>query len=413
MEVFVARQPLFNRIEEVYGYELLYRHNNINSFPNVNGDQATTDVIINSFLNIGIDKLSDGKPCFINFTENLLELKLPTYFHPRDIVIEILETVVPSQKIIDICLELKQLGYKLALDDFIFEKSNPYSYSLLRLADMIKVDFQNTTKEVRAEIEDVAKKHHLELIAEKLETSSEYKQARNRGYHYFQGYYFSRPFIMSSHDVPTYMPTYYKILELLHDENPDINRISKLIEQDISLSYKLLKLINTLEYGVKQKVTSIKHAIIYIGLRELRKWIYILTVREKDWKNGISLEVMHNCLIRSKMCESVTKLVPGRIEYGSFFLTGMFSLMDTIMNRDMDSILSDLPLDETIVQALSGQKNVQQDVLQLVIAAETADWPGIALGCKELNIQEKELFKVYAESISWAKKLLDDDYLYG
>ncbi|HEO8421187.1 EAL and HDOD domain-containing protein [Niallia sp. FSL W8-0635] len=411
MEVFVARQPLFNRMEEVYGYELLYRQNNINSFPNVNGDQATTDVLINSFFNIGMDKLSDGKPCFINFTENLLELRLPTYFQPRDIVIEILETVIPSQKIIDICLELKQLGYKLALDDFIFDKSNRYSYSLLLLADMIKVDFQQTTMELRTELETLAKKHEIELIAEKLETREDYEQAKNSGYHYFQGYYFSRPLIMTSHDVPIYIHTYFKILELLNDESPNIDRISKLIEQDISLSYKLLKLINTLGYGMKQKVTSIKHAIIYIGLIELQKWIYILTIRENNWKNGISFEVMHNCLIRSKMCESVAKLIPGRLEYGSFFLTGMFSLMDTIMNRERKEILSDLPLDETIVQALSGEKNIQRDVLQLVIAAETADWTSIGHGCKDLNIPEKELFKVYAESISWAKKLLDDDYL--
>ncbi|MFS0659779.1 EAL domain-containing protein [Niallia alba] len=411
MEVFVARQPLFNRMEEVYGYELLYRDNNINSFPNVDGDQATTDLIINSFLNIGMEKLSDGKPCFINFTENLLELRLPTYFQPRDIIIEILETVVPSQKIIDICLELKQLGYKLALDDFIFDKSNGYAHSLLLLADMLKVDFKHTSKEVREELESLAKKHDIELVAEKLETREEYEQAKKSGYHYFQGYYFSRPLIMTSHDVPTYIHTYYKILELLNEETPDINRISKLIEQDISLSYKLLKLINTLGFGMKQKVTSIKNAIIYIGLIELQKWIYILTVREKDWKNGISFEVMHNCLIRSKMCESVAKLIPGRLEYGSFFLTGMFSLMDTIMNQDMETILSDLPLDESIVHALSGKKNMQREVLQLVIAAETADWTSIGLGCKELNIQEKELFKVYAESISWAKKLLDEDYL--
>lgn len=411
MEVFVARQPLFNRMEEVYGYELLYRHNNMNSFPNINGDQATTEVLINSFFNIGIDKLSDGKPCFINFTENLLELRLPTYFQPRNIVIEILESVIPSQKIIDICIELKQLGYKLALDDFIFDKSNLYSQSLLLLADMIKVDFQQTTKETRTDLETLARKNNIELVAEKLETKEEYEQAKNKGYHYFQGYYFSRPLIMSTHDVPIYIHTYYKILELLNDEDPDINRISKLIEQDISLSYKLLKLINTLGYGMKQKVTSIKNAIIYIGLIELQKWIYVLTVRENEWKNGISFEVMLNCLIRSKMCESVAKLIPGRQEYGSFFLTGMFSLMDTIMNRDMATILSDLPLDETIVQALSGEKNIQRDVLQLVIAAETADWTGIGLGCKELNIQEKELFKEYAESISWAKKLLDEDYL--
>lgn len=409
MEVFVARQPLFNRIEQVFGYEILYRNNQINEFPNFDGDQATADVIINSFLNIGIEKLSDGKPCFINFTENLLELQLPTYFQPRDLVIEILETVEPSPKIINICMELKNLGYKIALDDYTLDTTNKFALDLLMLSDMVKIDFRETSESERQELEGLAKLHNKEMVAEKLETKEEYDKARNSGYHYFQGYYFSKPAILSSHDVPTYIHTYLEILELIRQENPDIDRISNLIEQDISLSYKLLKLINTLGFGLKRKVTNIRQAIIYIGLLELQKWLCILAVRERNSGNGISNELMQNCLIRSKMCEYVAKLIPGREETGSFFLTGMFSLMDVILNVPLEKVLSELPLDEIIIATLSGEKTIYRDVLDLVIASETADWKKIATGCKELEIEEKELFKAYAESINWAKQLWQYD----
>ncbi|MED4056660.1 EAL domain-containing protein [Niallia taxi] len=408
MEVFVARQPLFNRMEEVYGYELLYRNNEVNMFPNIDGDHATADVIINSFLNIGIEKLSDGKPCFINFTENLLDLGLPTYFQPRDIVIEILETVEPSRKIIDICKELKSLGYRVALDDYIFDNSNPYAYELLLASDIIKVDFMNTNEEERLEIEALAKQLGKEMVAEKLETREEYEKARNSGYHYFQGYFFSKPAIMSTHDVPAYIHTYYGISKHIRSTDPDIDMITNLIEQDISLSYKLLKLINTLGFGLKHKVTSIRQAIVLIGLMELQKWLYVLAVRERDWNNGISYEVMSNCLIRARMCESVANLIPDKTNTSGHFLTGMFSLMDTILNLDMQDILTQVPLDGAIMDALSGKNNTQRDVLDLVLAVEKADWVLISKGCRKLNIEEKELFKVYAESLNWAKNLMKD-----
>ncbi|WP_445491117.1 EAL and HDOD domain-containing protein [Niallia sp. 03133] len=215
MEVFVARQPLFNRMEEVYGYEILYRNNQINSFPNVDGDHATADVVINSFLNIGIEKLSQGKPCFINFTENLLELKLPIYFQPRDIVIEILETVEPSQKIINICKELKELGYKIALDDYIFDKDNLYAYDLLMQADIVKIDFMNTAEKTRTELEVMLQPFDIIKVAEKLETKAEYEKAKRLGYELFQGYFFSKPSIISTHDVPTYFHTYVNIIKFI------------------------------------------------------------------------------------------------------------------------------------------------------------------------------------------------------
>ncbi|MCS0672034.1 EAL and HDOD domain-containing protein [Cytobacillus firmus] len=190
MEVFVARQPIFNSKEEVFAYELLYRNNQVNAFPEIDEDQATAEVIINSFLNIGIDYLSEGKPCFINFTEKLLKLKLPAYFRPREIVVEILETVEPSAELVNICKDLKELGYQIALDDYVFNETNPFARQLLKYADIIKVDFLNTPKDMREKIEMLVNHLKIKTVAEKVETRESYEEAKSKGYDYFQGYFF-------------------------------------------------------------------------------------------------------------------------------------------------------------------------------------------------------------------------------
>ena len=145
MEIYVARQPIFTLKQEVCAYELLYRSSNQNRFSNIDGNQATTDVI-NSFLEIGVDELSEGKPCFINFTEQLLEYAIPTYFQPNMIVVEVLETVKPTDKVIEICRKLKEQGYKIALDDFEMKCEGENFIELLKLADIIKVDIRQTSR---------------------------------------------------------------------------------------------------------------------------------------------------------------------------------------------------------------------------------------------------------------------------
>lgn len=409
MEVFVARQPIFNTKEDVFGYELLYRNNQeVNAFPNVDGDQATTELIINSFLNIGIDKLSNGKPCFINFTENLLKLGLPTYFRPLEIVVEILESVVPSYEIVQICKELKAQGYLIALDDFVLDEQNPYAKEMLKYTDFVKVDFILTPIEMREKIETLCKALKLKLVAEKVETREVFEEAKKRGYHFFQGYFFSKPTIMSTHDVPTYFHSYYEMIQNLSMTDPSIERITELIERDISLSYKLLKLINSPAYRPIHKINSIRQAVVLVGLIELQKWIYVLAVRESTIeKRNISQETIFISLTRAKMCEEIEKIRCKSVPSSSYFMTGMFSMMDSILSMPMEMILRDLPLEEEICEALTGKTNSIKDVLDLVLAVEKAEWIVISEKCKILNIDEKDLFKVYAESLNWSNDLVE------
>ena len=408
MEVFVARQPILTKKEEIYAYELLYRNNEINYFPQVDGDKATADVIINSFLNIGIDQLSNGKPCFINFTEKLLKLKLPTFFRPREIVVEILETVVLGPDLIAICRELKDMEYQIALDDFILNERNPYLEELLKYIDIIKVDFQNSTPAMRKKIETLAFQKKIQLLAEKIETREEFKSAVNAGYHYFQGYFFSKPVILTTKDIPSYFYSYYEIINHLSSPEPRIDTITKLIEKDISLSYKLLKLINSPAYRPKQKINSIRQAIVLLGLIEIQKWIYVLAVRETPGANQEpSKEMVAMSLTRAKMGELIAVYLHNIAGAPSFFMTGMFSMMDSLLNMPMNDVLVDLPLQEDICEALKGKNNELKLVLDLSLAIEKGDWEAASLLCIQLNIPEDIAFRFYQQAMTWSKQLIE------
>ncbi|MCC3648080.1 HDOD domain-containing protein [Cytobacillus oceanisediminis] len=407
MEVFVARQPIFNSKEEVFAYELLYRNNQVNAFPAIDEDQATAEVIINSFLNIGIDQLSEGKPCFINFTEKLLKLRVPAYFRPREIVVEILETVKPSAELVRICKDLKELGYQIALDDYVINETNPFARQLLKYADIIKVDFLNTPKEMREKIELLVSQLRIKTVAEKVETREEYEEAKSKGYDYFQGYFFEKPVIMSTHDVPAYFQSYYEMIQNLSKEEPSLDRIAELIERDISLSYKLLRLINSPAYRPKQKINSIRQAIVLLGLIELEKWIYVLAVRENIVHHSqMAEETIRLSMRRAKMCEEIGRLQIGKSVSSSYFMTGMFSLMDSLLNIPMKQILDELPLQDDICEALRGENNHLKVILDLAVAVEKAQWSRISEMCEKLNVDEKTIFKIYSEALAWSSQLL-------
>ena len=192
MDTYVARQPIFDINEKTVAYELLYRSSTVNEYKHTNGDQATTDVIVNSFLNIGIKELSNGKPCFINFTEKLLKLGVPSYFNPLSIVVEILETVELTDEVLQICKELRALGYTIALDDFFISQWSDQTIQLLEYVDIIKMDFRTTKRNDRQEIIRFTKDRDIRFLAEKVETIEEYAEAKEDGFVYFQGFYFSR-----------------------------------------------------------------------------------------------------------------------------------------------------------------------------------------------------------------------------
>ena len=403
MNVFVARQPIFNRGEQSVAYELLYRKSEVNSYTHIDGDEATADVIINGFFNIGVEELSEGKKCFINFTENLLNLKLPTYFEPESIVVEILEDIPINKELVSICQELKELGYTIALDDFAIQESYELLPELLKYVDIIKIDFLQTSLYDRRRMITRYKSHQVSFLAEKVETREEFELALKDGFDLFQGYFFSKPDVLSAQDVPAYFQTHYQISEELSRSEPNINDIASKIEQDVALSYKLLRLINTAAFFTRNKINSIKHALVFIGLKEFKKWIYVLTIKQIDHeKNTGQEEVIKLSLIRAHLCEQLSQKI-GKNDPSPYLLAGMFSLIDNLLHCSIDDALQKLPLSDEIKDAINGKDNEIGKVLNWTIQIEKCNW-----NLSDLPLTANEISECYRNAIQWSNLLLYD-----
>ena len=412
MEVFVARQPIFNIYEQIVGYELLYRNKQENRFPHVDLDIATVDVLINSFLSIGMDEVSQGKPAFVNFTGKLLMSTVFDYIEPTKVIVEILEDVKLTTEIVERIRELKRRGFKMALDDFIFSKNIEEHEEVFNYIDYIKIDFLATPLLQRMEIENEIKGKypHIKFLAEKVETRNQYDVAKHSGYVLFQGYFFEQPQVLSSTDIPSNVIQYLQILSLLREEEPDINVLSENIERDISLTYKLLQLINHSTKRTKSKVRSIKQAVLLLGLADLRKWMYLLAMREArlDIEKDTTKEIMFSSLFRAKVCEKFANY-KNKENHSEYFLIGLFSLIDTILERPLPIILQQLPFTEEIIETISGSDTYMTPYLNLSIALNKAEWSKVEILADELKIPYDIVMQYYEEVNEWVKDSLDNN----
>ena len=394
MDVYVARQAIFNINKEVIAYELLFRNSNINEFMSKENVNPTLDVIRNSFSVIGLDKITGGKRAFINFDEELIKSRIIEAFPKEYIAIEILETVKPDFRVIQCCKSLKEKGYLIALDDFEYTEEFD---ELIKYIDIIKVDFFITKGKERKEIINKIKNKNIRFLAEKVETKEEFEEAVAYGYSYFQGYFFCKPVIISGKDISGYKFTYMNLIKELDKDNIDIKNIENLIKMDVSLSFKLLKAANSAHYSMKRKITSISDAIMIIGINQLKRWIFIITL-EHIGKNSID-ELVKMSLLRACFGELLSKKMKSKISEFDAFLTGMFSLMDALMNIPIENILNDLPVSNDVKDALLGKDNLLSDLLKLIIEYEKGNWNEVNGLIDKFELEEEYASECYVEAI--------------
>ncbi len=400
MEIYLARQPIFNRRQEVYAYELLYRSGNDKFYSALDGDQASSEVITNSFLLIGLETLTRKKKAFIDFTRNLLENDVATLLPNDLIVVEILQDIEPDEKILEACRKLKELGYLLALDDFVYhEKFKP----LISLADIIKVDFLTTPAAERRELVQRIGPRNALFLAERVETREDFEQAVEYGYSYFQGYFFSRPHILTGRDIPSFKLTYLKILQEINKPDIDFDRLEMLIKTDVSLSYKLLKFINSLSFGFYSEIHSIKQALVLLGKKEIYKWLSLVSLKSIGENKPDELIITAIC--RARFCELIASAVGLRDRSSDLFIMGMFSLIDAFLDQPLDDILSALPISEDIKFALLGGQSRFRDVYELVLAYETGDWEKLSRKTALLELEERKVRESYISALEMSNQI--------
>jgi c-di-GMP-related signal transduction protein len=400
MEVFVARQPIFDRNMKVYGYELFFRYGGKEFYDFHDGDQASSRVMTDGFFIIGMEKLTEGKKAFINFTHKLLLDEVATIFPREQIAVEVLETVEPDPEIFAACDKLKEAGYLLVLDDFAFKiKFNP----LIELADIIKIDFLATSVEERRGFVQWFGSKKLKFLAEKVETREEFDQAVEMGYSYFQGYFFSKPVTLSGQDVPSYKVNYVQVLREVHKPELDFDELENIFKRDVAFSYKLLRCINSAYFGLRAKVESIKHALILMGMIELRKWVSLIAVQGLG--EDKPQELLATSIIRARFCELLAPRLGQEDRASDLFLMGMFSLLDAFVDRPLAELLEELPISDDIKDALLEREGPLGKIYELVLAYERGNWGEFSQLSEELMLDEKGVPALFHDSLEWTQPI--------
>lgn len=398
MDIFVARQPIFDQQQKVYAYELLFRSSLANVFTHADPNQASSTVMSNSFFMMGIDAVTGGKKAFLNFTQDLLVQEYVTLLPKEVTVVEILETVDPTPEVIEACKKLKAAGYLIALDDFV----DKAEYApLLELADIIKVDVLATNaEEQRALLRRLASKR-LRFLAEKVETHDAFQAAVKLGYTYFQGYFFSKPTILTGKDVPAFKLNYVNILRELQKEDLDFRKLEELIKKEMSLTYKLLRYINSAAFALRQKIDSIQRAMMLLGEREVRRWLSLLVMAgmAKDKPEELVLQAT----MRAKFCELLAPKAGMEQRAQDFFFLGLFSLIDAILDRPLADVLTGMPIADDIKDSLLGKDSFCRNLYECVLAYEQGAWERLPLLASRVGVDESETPALYAEAVQWTQ----------
>ena len=395
---YVARQPILDLRGEVYAYELLFRPGPEAAFRG-DGDHATRTMLDNSVI-FGMEKLTAGLPAFVNCTMESLTERLVEVLPPSITVLEILETLEPTAKLIAACHRLKAAGYRIALDDFIWE---PKFEPLVEMADYIKVDFIQTDGTGRQELFNRLIDSAAVLVAEKVETQEEYKQACAEGFTLFQGYYFCRPLLLKYRKIPANKSSHIQILQLLQHDPLDLHRLSELVKRDTSLTYRFLRLVNSPVCAIRQEVNSIKSALILVGDDAIRRIITLAITSEFSAKQPP--EILRISFVRGRFCELAAGLCA--LSQAEQYLLGMFSMLPAMLRIPMADLVAALSLREKIREALLGAVSFESSLLRWVEFHERGNWENCDVIVRSHGFNQVELIRCYAEALSWVETVLN------
>lgn len=403
MHILIARQPIFDNHRRLFAYELLFRGTKDHDFEHMDGDRATTSLLSATFLTEGIDRISGYKPCFINFTSNLLQKNIPASFPANKIVIEILENVHATPEIIKNCQQLSQQGYTIALDDFIFDQQLE---PLIELANIVKIDIISTPlNTLHKTLHRLSRYPKLKLLAEKVETYEEYEKAVKLGFTYFQGFFFNKPEVLKIKELSAAKISLLHLLAETTSESTTVSRLTEIISHDVGISYKLLRYLNSAYFYRLEKVDSIQHAIAYLGKQALGRFLTLMIISEMAEKKPE--ELVRTSLIRARFCELLATTNGQDKLKDRLFLLGLFSLIDAILDSDMEYLTKELPMHEDIKFALVKQTGPLFPYLEAVRAYERREAKECVLALAKIQVPREKVYEKYLQSLEFSQALLD------
>lgn len=381
-KIHICRQPIFDEARTVFAYDLLY-HSGVHNF----------------FEHIGI--LSRGKPAFINFSCDLLRPEIIEQFSPKLVMISLRQKGKFEEKVLAGLRKLRELGYTLSVDPVSLGNN---LQTILPLARIIRVDYASTSDEQRQSlVEKMGKRGRVKFLLENVQTIGAFSQARQLGYSYFQGHFFSKPAEIGYGEVKANKIQTLRLLETLSKPETDRHEIETILRSDAGLSYKLLRYINSVSFGIPKKIKTIEHAVSMLGISGVRRLLTLIAMNEAA--DDKPAELMVQCLIRAHFCETLASGTKFKERSPELFLAGLFSLIDAILDQPMADILQQLSLSDDCQNLLLRKNNDLSDICRLVTAYERNDWDEVGHHAATLDLDEKLVAEAYRESVSWADKL--------
>ena len=394
---FVARQPILNRDEQVFGYELLFRDGIENIFRASDADAAARSTL-DSTLMMGFDVLCDGQRAFINCTRELLLKDGITLLPSEQTVVEILEDVEADDLVMAACERMKVAGYTIALDDFV---ANDPRESLTALADILKVDFERTTRAEQAALVKRFAPLGRRMLAEKVETQEQFLAAERHGVRLLSGIFFPASEVLKAREIPTNRVNYLRMLAAVSKDELDLKELEQIIKTEASVLYRLLRYLNSPLFGMRNEIHSIRHALAILGERETRRWIRLVTLVSAGQQK--SSDLVLSALVRARFCELVATKIPRT--QSDLFLVGMVSMMDAILEIPMDEILEKIALDKETKCVLSGRGGRLQPVYDLMLAQEAGKWQAAKQSADQLRIHESEAGELWWQAMQWGRQV--------
>lgn len=388
----LARQPIFDRQLKVIAYELLYRNDDRDEADFLNGDQATCQVLLNNYTSLCDKGAMKRVPAFINITRELiLQQNIPQALN-KQIVLEILEDVTIDAEVIAAVAQLKADGFRIALDDFVYRDDH---LPLLKHVDIVKVDvLPLSTEQIQEQVEKLSS-HGVTLLAEKIETVDKLYECVDMGFKLFQGHFLSKPQIVKGKKVSTNSLSMLELLQDLHNPDVTASDIEARIIKDPVLTYKLLRIVNSAAYSLSQTVESLNQAIVLLGLDQIRKWATLIALSSDQDKPE---ELARTLLARGRMCEMLAESMNYPNSSG-YFMVGMMSEINALLDMDMDSMLEEMPLHNDLKLAISKHNGSMGQVLEATLAYEHGEWDRL----HEFDIKDTFYEAAYRHSINWAQ----------
>lgn len=394
MFAFIARQPILDKDKSVFAYELLFRDGKSGAYPEHSEEKAR--FISKHFHPLGLDDISGEKTSFITFSSDTLISRFPTTLNPDSVVVELADPADNTSALFQACQHIKQLGFKLAIDDPMMVG---LKHDIFPLIDIVKVD---VTKARFENIEKQIPQYHdanVQLVAEQVNTQDNFSTCIDLGFDFFQGYFFSQPEARILRQLPTSKMNVVELMGASASADFDLVKISQIIERDATLSFLLFKFINNPTINKRYKITSLRHALNYMGEVEIKKFIALLSLTSLGDEKP--LEIIHMSLVRAKFFDLLCEQRGIKSDPPIAFLVGLFSLLEGLLDQSMPDILKQLPLSDEVNDALLGKNPEMNSYLSLVRAFESALWMTVIKQAKLLNIDQKQLHVLYNHAIVW------------